>query len=167
MNDDELMSFSDEPEEQNKNTAEAIEEGAWKVLVVDDEEDVHLATSFALRNTRILDRTINFIHANSAQEAFKYLQEHHDVAVILLDVVMETPNAGLDLIEKIRVELGNKRTRIIIRTGQPNQAPEIEIIRDYDINDYKLKSELTQSKLYASLTTAIRTYQQIVELEKS
>ncbi len=137
----------------------------WRVLIIDDEKDVHSATTFALRNTEVVGRPLEFLHASSAREAQDFLETQKDIAVILLDVVMETPNAGLDLVPFIRNQLKIKDTRIILRTGQPNQAPEIEVIRDYDINDYKLKSELTQSRLYASLTTAIRSYKQIQTIE--
>lgn len=137
----------------------------WSILIVDDEKDVHSATTFALRNTVILGRPLAFLHAYSSQEAIDILSNNKNIGVILLDVVMETPNAGLDLIATIRTTLNNLDSRIILRTGQPNQAPELDIIRDYDINDYKLKSELTQNKLYASLTSAVRSYQQIKAIE--
>lgn len=172
MSDDELMSFlGEEGNPENKKIVSDLgrpqEAQFWRVLITDDEQDVHSATTFALRNTKILGRRLDFLHAKSAEETVKVLQENDDIAVILLDVVMETPNAGLDLVAVIREELKNNQARIILRTGQPNQAPEIEVIRDYDINDYKLKSELTQNKLYASLTTAIRSYQQIKTIEAS
>jgi len=161
---DDLMRFSKEDGDDAGKSA-MDRPLSWKVLITDDEQDVHSATAFALRNTNILGRGLEFLHAKSAAEAFRLLRDHDDIAVVLLDVVMETPNAGLDLVAKIRNELGNHEVRIILRTGQPNQAPEIEVIRDYDINDYKLKSELTQNKLYAALTTAIRSYQQIKVIE--
>lgn len=167
MSDDDLMTFLGEEDEDKQSVAVPQEDSVWRVLITDDEQDVHSATTFALRNTKILGRKLEFLHAKSADEALKVLRTHEDIAVILLDVVMETPNAGLDLVAIIREELGNTQSRIILRTGQPNQAPEIEVIRDYDINDYKLKSELTQNKLYASLTTAIRSYQQIKMIEAS
>lgn len=173
MSDKDLMSFLGEGDSEGKknNTYIAQDEEnnplVWRVLITDDEQDVHSATTFALRNTKIMGRRLEFLHAKSAEETVRVLKDHDDIAVILLDVVMETPNAGLDLVAVIRGELDNKQARIILRTGQPNQAPEIEVIRDYDINDYKLKSELTQNKLYASLTTAIRSYQQIKTIEAS
>ncbi len=158
--DDGIMQFAAE------NTDERVGRGqTWRVLIIDDEKDVHSATTFALRSTEVVGRPLEFLHATSAREAQQILRTHKDIAVILLDVVMETPNAGLDLVPLIRDELAIKDTRIILRTGQPNQAPEIEVIRDYDINDYKLKSELTQSRLFASLTTAIRSYKQIQTIE--
>jgi len=42
---------------------------------------------------------------------------------VLLDVIMETDQAGLDLVEFIRDTLKNETVRIILRTGQPGQAP--------------------------------------------
>ncbi len=157
---DDLMEFADEGDDESTSDS-----SKWRVLIIDDEKDVHSATTFALRNTEVVGRPLEFLNATSAREARDMLKSHTDIAVILLDVVMETPNAGLDLVSLIRDELAIKDTRIILRTGQPNQAPEIEVIRDYDINDYKLKSELTQSRLFAALTTAIRSYKQIQTIE--
>ena len=162
---DDLLLFADEDDGHTGALSRSREPLAWHILIVDDEKDVHSATTFALRNTIILDRPLAFLHAYSSQEAIDVLSNHKNIAVILLDVVMETSNAGLDLIAAIRVTLKNLDSRIILRTGQPNQAPELDIIRDYDINDYKLKSELTQNKLYAALTTAVRSYQQIKIIE--
>ena len=159
-----MMEFLDDAH-GNESEGQRKRDNVWRILITDDEQDVHTATTFALRNTRILGRTIEFLHAKSARETIDILKEYNDIAVIMLDVVMETPNAGLDLVAVIREELRVTDSRIILRTGQPNQAPEIEVIRDYDINDYKLKSELTQSKLYAALTTAVRSYKQIRMIE--
>lgn len=142
-------------------------ECVWKVLITDDEEDVHQATKFALRDTRILGRSLEFYDAYSASEALEMLEQHRDIAILLLDVVMETSNAGLDLVPVIREKLKRHDLRIILRTGEPNQAPEIDVIRDYDINDYKLKSELTQKKLFATVTAAIRSYKQLLTIESS
>jgi len=156
-----LMQFVEESSEGSMQAERRV----WKILIIDDEKDVHSATTFALRSTEVVGRPLEFILASSSREAKEILRTQKDIAVIILDVVMETPNAGLDLVPVIRDELGIADTRIILRTGQPNQAPEIEVIRDYDINDYKLKSELTQARLFASLTTAIRSYKQIRTIE--
>jgi len=159
-----MMQFLDD-DPSHASEKPVLPGSVWRILITDDEQDVHTATTFALRNTRILGRPIEFLHANSARETIEILKKYNDIAVIMLDVVMETPNAGLDLVAVIREQLRVTDSRIILRTGQPNQAPEIEVIRDYDINDYKLKSELTQSKLYAALTTAVRSYKQIRMIE--
>jgi diguanylate cyclase (GGDEF)-like protein len=135
-------------------------------MVVDDEPDVHRATTFALAGVRILGRPLQFLHAYSGAEATKMLKEESDIAVVLLDVVMENENAGLALVKTIRQTLKLTDLRIILRTGQPGYAPEIETIHDFDINDYKTKSELTRTKLYATVTAALRAYEQIRKLDE-
>ncbi|BAL25928.1 bifunctional diguanylate cyclase/phosphodiesterase [Azoarcus sp. KH32C] len=134
---------------------------SWKVAIVDDDEDVHRSTELSLANVEILGRPLVFLHAYSAEQARSLFADERDIAVILLDVVMETQDAGLKLVDEIRNELGMRDVRIILRTGQPGYAPELDAIRDYDINDYKNKSELSRTRLYAALTSAIRAYQQI------
>ena len=133
----------------------------WRVLIVDDEIDVHQTTVFAMRGLEVLGRTIEFLHAYSAAEACRLLSTEKDIAVALLDVVMEEVDAGLSLARTIRDTLGLHELRIVLRTGQPGYAPEMDVIRDYDINDYKTKSDLTRIKLYTTLTAAIRSYNQL------
>lgn len=137
---------------------------SWRIMIIDDDPDVHSATMFALGNLEIQNRSLNFLHAYSANEARDILSNEHDIAVILLDVVMEQEDAGLNLVNYVRKNLGLNDVRIILRTGQPGYAPEIDAIRDYDINDYKTKSELTRTKLYTTVTSAIRSYEQICSI---
>ncbi len=105
--------------------------------------------------------------AHSAREGRDLLRAHPDAAVVLLDVVMETESAGLELVDFIRNELENETIRIILRTGQPGQAPERRIIVDYDINDYKAKTELTADRLFTTLTASLRGYQQLSRLHQT
>jgi len=158
---DELF-FADEQETALSRTLPG-----WKLLVVDDEEEVHVITKMVLEGLSFSGRGLTFLSAYSAAQAREILREHGDIAVILLDVVMETGQAGLELIEFIRSELGNRSVRIILRTGQPGQAPEREVITRYDINDYKHKTELTAQKLFSTVTTAIRSYRDLNVIEKS
>ena len=139
----------------------------WRILIVDDDADVHAATTFALGNLEMLGRPLAFLHAMSAAEARTLLQHESDIAVILLDVVMEQEDAGLQLVRFIREDCQLCEVRIILRTGQPGYAPEMDAIRDYDINDYKTKSELTRIKLFTAMTAAIRSYQQICAIQGS
>ncbi len=158
---DKLLTFADE----EVKTVEQIERlRYWRVMIVDDDQDVHESTEFALRNLVILNRPLEFLHAYSAAETIKLLSQNPDVAVILLDVVMETEDAGLRIVKTIRQTLGLTDVRIILRTGQPGYAPEMETISLYEINDYKSKNELTRINLYTSLTAAIRSYEQLQRL---
>ncbi len=133
----------------------------WRVLIVDDDADVHSTTTFALAGLEVQDRPLEFLHAYSAGEARALLEREAGIAVILLDVVMEQPEAGLHLVRYIRETLGMADVRIILRTGQPGYTPEMEAIRDLDINDYRTKSELTRTKLYTTVAAAVRSYQQL------
>jgi response regulator RpfG family c-di-GMP phosphodiesterase len=160
----ELLTFADEDITRNDGF---INIKKWKVLIIDDDKDIHSITELVLDDFIFQGRKITFLNAYTAAEAKKVLQEHHDIAVILLDVVMETQTAGLDLVKYIREELNNKLVRIILRTGQPGNAPEKSVIIEYDINDYKHKTELTKAKLDTTLITAIRAYRDIIILEKS
>lgn len=139
----------------------------WKVMVVDDEPDIHAVTRMALEKFDFDGMGLNLLHAHSGKEAISLAEENPDCAMILMDVVMESEHAGLEAINYIRNILGNKRTRIVLRTGQPGQAPEQQVIRDYDINDYKAKSELTSRALYTSVTSSLRAYRDIMALEAS
>lgn len=161
---DDVLHFADEIEETPADTQIA----GWQILIVDDEPDVHEATLLALRDVIIENRGLDFRHAYTAAEAKRILcAEGQNFAAILLDVVMETSDAGLRLVREIREEMGLTALRIILRTGQPGYAPEIETIYAYDINDYKTKSELTRIRLYTSLTVAIRSFSQLRKLKAS
>jgi CheY-like chemotaxis protein len=130
----------------------------WKILVVDDEPAIHQVTKLALRNLTVLGRPSQLINALSAKDAREQLAKHPDIAVVLLDVVMETEDAGLEFIRHIREQAANPLVRIILRTGQPGQAPERQVMVDYDINDYKEKTELTAAKLFTTVMSSIRTF---------
>jgi len=133
----------------------------WKVAVIDDDHAVHEGTRFALSDYNLNGQTLEILSAYSAAEGRTLMRAHPDIAAVLLDVIMETDAAGLDLVEYIRNEIKNETVRIILRTGQPGQAPERRVIVQYDINDYKAKTELTADKLFTSLTAALRSYQQL------
>jgi diguanylate cyclase (GGDEF)-like protein len=138
----------------------------WKVIIADDEPDVHRATEIALRNLTFEGKPIVFISAYSGEECKRLITDiHTDAALILLDVVMETNDAGLRLVKYIREELDNHQIRIVLRTGNPGDAPEDSVIFNYDINDYKLKVELTRQSLLTTLLASLRAYRDIIIIE--
>ncbi|MDA8231981.1 MAG: hybrid sensor histidine kinase/response regulator [Magnetospirillum sp.] len=134
----------------------------WRVLVADDDEQVHQMTRLLLRDFSFEGRPFEPVSARSAAEAADVLRTHPDIPVALIDVVMESPDAGLRLVRRIRDELGNGRLRIILRTGQPGEAPERDVVLGYDVNDYKNKTELTAQKLFTALVGAVRAWNDIV-----
>lgn len=165
-NDEELL-FQDSEEEMGISEVAflPIAEKKWKVLIVDDEEEVHNVTKMALRRFTFDSKGIEFISAYSASEGIQLLIDNPDIAVILLDVVMEEENSGLTMAHYIRNDLHNQLVRIILRTGQPGQAPEHDVVVKYDINDYKEKTELTAQKLHTTLVTTLRSFRDLSIIE--
>ncbi|MFP4332915.1 MAG: sensor histidine kinase [Campylobacterales bacterium] len=151
---------------QKTKTCDDLQNKAWKIVIVDDEKEVHSVTKFALEGFKFENRGVEFISAYSFLEAKKILLEHEDIAVLMLDVVLQSKESGLELVKYIREELDNKQMRIILRTGQPGVAPKEDVIEKYDINDYKEKTELTDKRLYISTITALRSYRDIKRVEK-
>ncbi len=139
---------------------------AWKILVVDDEPEVHRVTHLTLDDFRYQGRPVMFIEAYSGAEAIDLLAQHDDIAVVLLDVVMETDDAGFRVVEHIRNTLGNSTTRIILRTGQPGQAPARQVIQRYGINDYHSKADLSAERMYIAIYTAISMYDHLKTIEQ-
>ncbi|MDC7224415.1 MAG: EAL domain-containing protein [Spirochaetales bacterium] len=161
MNEDKMIFASD------KSKKRSAKKEVWEILIVDDDKDVHDTTLFALESSEVLGRELMFFHAYSAQEAIDILKGNDRIALILLDAVMETDRAGLDAVKIIREELHRVDVRIVLRTGQPGQVPELETISKYDINDYKSKSELTRSRLLTTVIAALRSWTQIKRLQAS
>ena len=137
----------------------------WPILVVDDEDDVHSMTALLLADVEFQERRLDLIGCRSAAEARAVLRHRRDIAVILLDVVMEEEDAGLKLVRWIRGELGNPDVRIILRTGQPGQAPQRDVIVGCDINDYKPKADLSAEGLFTAVIAALRAYDHIRSIE--
>lgn len=138
---------------------------SWKVLIVDDEQDVHDVTMLTLRRLVFRDRGIKLFSAYNAKEAEMIIQEHPDMALLLLDVVMEEDRSGLELVKYIREKMSNDKTQIIIRTGHPGRAPVDEVIFKYEVNDFQEKSELTSYKLKTSVITALRAYDSLFKID--
>ena len=136
----------------------------WKILIVDDDSDVHDITQMALQRLIYEGRHMTFFNAYSVQDAVRLLKSTPDMAVALLDVVMESDMAGLDLVKIIRQDMGNSNIRIIVRTGNPGMAPEESVTLNYDINDYRGKTELTAQSLRTAIITALRSYQSLVTI---
>ncbi|MDQ0888409.1 response regulator RpfG family c-di-GMP phosphodiesterase [Paenibacillus sp. V4I9] len=165
MDQDELL-FAEEEETVSAKEV-TIEQDPWVVLIVDDEKQIHQVTKMVLQDFEFDGKKLEFHSAYSALEAKQLLKQQPNASLILLDVVMEQDDAGLQIVKYIREELNNQAIRIILRTGQPGQAPERTVIMDYDINDYKEKTELTTQKLFTTVVTALRSYRDIKTIEKS
>lgn len=144
---------------------EADAGGRIKVIIADDEEEVHAVTRFVLRDFRYDGKRLEFLSAYSGAEAKRLLQEHPDASLILLDIVMERDDSGLEVANFIRNDLDNELIRIIVRTGQPGIVPEEDVVGSYDVNDYREKTELTDSKFKSAVTMALRSHADLMSLD--
>ncbi|MFA5902814.1 MAG: HD domain-containing phosphohydrolase [Desulfobacula sp.] len=142
-------------------------EKPWKILIVDDEEDIHEITRITLRKYSFENRDLELLSAYCEDDVRMAFKQNEDIALVLLDVVMEKEDTGLCLVEYIRKDLNNSSVRIVLRTGQPGKAPEQEVIRKYDINDYKTKPEFTAQKLFTTVTACLRAYENLKTIEKN
>lgn len=141
----------------------------WNVLLVDDEPDVLTVTKLALRDMRVYDLPLKIHTAASKAEAIELLNGKLSVSgmpgatvsVALIDVVMETDHAGLDLCKQIRGEMKNWSSQLYIRTGQPGIAPERKVIDEYDISGYISKVDATEQKLYTLIKSGVRQWYSI------
>jgi len=167
---DDFITFAEEEPSSNGSEFEnqiKFNKLPWKIGIIDDEPQVHEVTKLALRDVNLYGRELKFYSAFSGEEGEKLIRAHPDMALVLLDVVMETNDAGLKLVDKIRQSINNHTIQIVLRTGQAGYAPEEEVITRYEINSYKTKSELTRSKLFNAVATGLRSYQQLHAIEKS
>ncbi len=136
------------------------------VLLVDDEPDIHAVTKLSLKGLQYGKRKLRFLSAASGREAVEAVRANPDVAVVLLDVVMETPTAGLDACRTIREDLGNRAVRILLRTGQPGTAPERATIDTQDVDGYLPKADLSTDRLYSAVRSALKAWSELVELDR-
>ncbi|MGL6289996.1 MAG: HD domain-containing phosphohydrolase [Silanimonas sp.] len=158
---DELQFAAEGPDEP----FDAVAPTPWKVAVIDDDESVRAITRLALGQLTVDGRPLDLLEAASAEEGIALFATHPDIALGLVDMVMEEPGAGLRVISAVREQQGNHRTRLVVRTGQPGHLPEDRVIRDYDINDYREKTELSAQKLRTVAHSAIRSFRDIVVVE--
>ena len=157
--------FTDEPEENTSLKVKSRK--VWKVLIVDDDESVHQVTKLVLADADIEHRKLEIHSAYSSAEAKEVLSNNDDFCMMFLDVVMETDDAGLKLVGWIRNELKNQSIRIVLRTGQAGSAPEATVIKQFDINDYKEKTDFTAGKMITTVYASIRAYRDIMTIQRS
>lgn len=158
-----LFLLDDEPVIKQHNTSDT----PWKIMIVDDDQEVHTITKLVLSGFTFSGKGITFLSAYSGAEAIALLTENPDTALMFLDVVMESDDSGLKVVKEVRETLNNPFIRIVLRTGQPGQAPERYVIDHYDINDYKEKTELTSNKLYTTTMSSLRSYRDLIKIDNN
>ena len=158
--------FKDE-EQPSVTPKQHNKERFWRVLVVDDDESVHQVSRLVLADAEIENRKLDIVSVYSSCEAKELLLKDQTFCMAFVDVVMETDHAGLELVEWIRNDLKNQDIRLVLRTGQAGSAPEAKVIKNFDINDYKEKTDFTSGKMITTVYAAIRAYRDIMTIKRS
>ena len=150
---------------ENEEPPKAKSISQWKIVIVDDDPEVHNITQLSLSGFQFEGKDIQFVNLYSAMQAKQYFLENNDVALVLLDVVMESDDAGLQITNFLRNELKNTYTRIVLRTGQPGTASEHDIFKNYDIDGYIAKVSMTVNHLKQSIYIALRSYRDLMRIQ--
>ncbi|MBF0448561.1 MAG: hypothetical protein HQL67_10195 [Magnetococcales bacterium] len=158
----EKMMFIDNKQTQLKSSA-----SPWVILVADDDLSVLEATQGVLEGLEFDSRPLELLFVTSGEEAKKILQMRQDIVIILLDVVMETQDSGLEVSDFIRNKLKNDMIHIILRTAGFDQIPVEEIFEKFQINDFISKGDMISVRLKTALKSALRSYKQLQELQNA
>ena len=158
--------FKDEAEKEEASPDKNAHK-KWRILVIDDDDSIHQVTKLVLSDVEIESRQLDIVSAYSSAQAQEILKVDDDFCMAFVDVVMETDHAGLELVEWIRKDLKNQNIRLVLRTGQAGTAPEAKVIREFDINDYKEKTDFTSNKMVTTVYASIRAYRDIMTIQKS
>lgn len=167
MSDGRFVFADDSSSSLSINAIEYDIQPSWKVLTVDDDHGYQQSLIYSLNDLEVNGRPVEVLSASSATEAAYVLSQHNDIALVLLDVVMEQDDAGLRLVETIRNVQGNSLIRIILLTGQPGFAPRKDVMLQYDINEYWNKSEVDHETLKSIAAANFRSWQSMYELDKA
>lgn len=144
---------------------QARDDNAWTILIVDDDPSIRLVTRFALRDLTMEGFPMQLLEADSAVRAREILAQRADVALVITDVVMEDEASGLSLVSWIREQPHLSDTRLVIRTGQAGNAPELEVLREFDINDYWPKTAMTVHRIRTLTVGLLRSYRDLRRVE--
>lgn len=131
----------------------------WVVLSVEDNQPYQDVLESALQEVAFEGRKIELLRASSAASAATILSKRQDISLILLDIVMETDDAGFYLIDTIRNVIGDELVRIVVLTGQPGVKPHDKAINEYNISEYWNKTDLSADKLKSVVVSNLRTWQ--------
>jgi CheY-like chemotaxis protein len=132
-------------EESSESSAPKEALTPWVLLIVDDEPQVHEATTLTLRRGRVANRPFRFLHAHSAAEAKEIICAEAHIDLVLLDVMMETRDAGFKLVQELRGPLARSDLKILIRSGQPGAEQEHTIAQRHPVEGYMQKTQQTYS----------------------
>ena len=134
---------------------------AWPVLLVDDDPAILALMSLVVGRETLDGVGVEILKASSAAEARRLLTARTDIAVAVIDVIMETESAGLDLVRWLAESPAHAATRRVLHTGQPGEGREEQVTRAADIHDYWAKGTLRAPELRRRLLFQLRQHRDL------
>ena len=135
----------------------SLQPGHWKVLITDDQEMIHVMIKHYLKDYQFQGIGLQFIDSFSCKDAKSLLNNNPDIAVVILDVMLEEPDSGFQIVQYIRETLNNKLLKIIMLTGNLDIEKAKFFFMTYDIDIYCPKYDI--NKIYFMMTASLRAYQ--------
>lgn len=86
---------------------------------------------------------------------------------MLVDVIMETETAGLDLIRWVRQQPALAATRVVVRTGESGSSTPKVVLQDFEISDYWPKTAVLASRMQMQMAGLVRSYDELARLDKA
>lgn len=133
----------------------------WNILIVDDEKNFAEDLKEEIGDYRFKGSTPNVAIAHSGFEAINILGQS-EFALLIIDIIMETPDAGLHVIEFIRNKQKNSLMQIIVMTARPDIYEESDIISRYEIHSF-IDKPAGLKRQYMLVISALRTYDNLIE----
>jgi CheY-like chemotaxis protein len=158
-----LLFIDDSNEDEQLIT---YDDTCWKVLVIDDDENIHRSTRLALDKFLFDGKPLLINSTYSASEAKEWLNHNQNVALVIVDSTLETVFAGFDIIRHIRETMGNRLIRIIFRTDHTGDLPEQKVVLDQEIDGFLTKDDITSQRLTVMVTTILRSYRDLLIPER-
>lgn len=140
----------------------------WKLLILDDDDDIHRSLRDVFSEFSFNEKKVTIFNAYSTADAISTMQEHPDIAAVLLDIYMQESESGLTFVKYLRETLKNHSIQIIIFTEKNYPAhPGLKnnIVLDYDIDDYIEKTDITPEKIFSIVVMALRSFQHLTQIE--
>ena len=139
-------------EEESEGGKSSDHFGVWKILMIDDDEQVHQSTVLALGDEVVLGRKLSFDHARSAKEALDIMNKGDSIPdLAFVDMVMETPDAGLRFAMAAKESTSWSSVKILLRSGQPGFSNEMEKARSLGVEGFAQKASISRSVLISAL----------------
>ncbi|ODN30332.1 HD domain-containing phosphohydrolase [Fervidobacterium thailandense] len=140
--------------------------GKFSIMVVDDSKTVRAEIRSILSKVQFEGEKLE-IHEAEGFEDFKTRYEPDKYALVLTDLVMEEEQSGIRVVNYIRHELGDAKTRIVLMTANPEKVPLELLENDCDVNYFLEKKTLSELSLKICVIAMLKAYKNVIAFEKA